>query len=75
MYVLKLGFLDGIPGLAVCSFCAFTRFVRYMKLFVRIRSGMPPPQAYDQGTTTARAIDGVPDGAPAVPERPKPSEA
>src|SRR6185436_14873577 len=66
MYVLKLGFLDGIPGLAVCSFCAFTRFVRYMKLFVRIRSGMPPPLAYDKGTTTARAIDGVADSAQAA---------
>lgn len=61
MYVLKLGFLDGIPGLAVCAFCAFTRFVRYMKLYVRLRSGMPPPQAYDVGTTKAREIDGVKD--------------
>lgn len=61
MYILKLGILDGIPGLAVCAFCAFTRFVRYMKLYVRIRSGMPPPQAYDVGTTKAREIDGVKD--------------
>ena len=37
MYILKLGFLDGIPGLAVCSFCAFTRFVRYMKLYASIQ--------------------------------------
>jgi len=62
LYVFKRGFLDGIPGLAICAFCAFTRFVRYMKLYVRLRSGMPPPQAYDQGTTEARAIDGVLDG-------------
>jgi glycosyltransferase involved in cell wall biosynthesis len=62
MYFLKLGFLDGIPGLAVCGFSAFTRFVRYMKLYARIRGGLPPPQAYDRGTTTARAIDGAPDG-------------
>jgi len=61
MYVLKLGFLDGIPGLAVCSFCSFTRFVRYVKLYARIRSGMPPPAAYDQGTTSAREIDGSAD--------------
>ena len=61
MYVLKLGFLDGIPGLAVCSFCAFTRFVRYVKLYARIRSGLPRPEAYDQGGTKARAIDGVED--------------
>jgi glycosyltransferase involved in cell wall biosynthesis len=59
MYVLKLGFLDGIPGLAVCSFCAFTRFVRYVKLYARIRQGLPPPQAYDRGTTTSREIDGA----------------
>jgi hypothetical protein len=61
MYILKLGFLDGIPGLAVCSFCAFTRFVRYMKLYARIRAGLPPPQAYDKGTTTSRQIDGEND--------------
>ncbi|MFH0938380.1 MAG: glycosyltransferase family 2 protein [Planctomycetota bacterium] len=60
-YILKLGFLDGIPGLAVCSFCAFTRFTRYMKLYARIQQGLPPPQSYDQGTTTSRQIDGVTD--------------
>ncbi len=61
MYILKLGFLDGIPGLAVCSFCAFTRFVRYMKLFARLQQGLPPPKAFDQGTTTSREIDGEKD--------------
>lgn len=66
MYVLKLGFLDGIPGLAVCAFSAFTRFVRYMKLYARLRGGLPPPQAYDRGTTAARAIDGASDRQPAV---------
>lgn len=70
MYVLKLGFLDGIPGLAVCSFCAFTRFVRYMKLYARIRSGMLPPQAYDEGVTKAREIDGVSDGSAKKPPLP-----
>ncbi len=63
MYVLKLGILDGIPGLAVCSFCAFTRFVRYVKLYARIRSGLPRPVAFDQGGTKARAIDGVKDNS------------
>jgi len=61
MYILKQGFRDGIPGLAVCSFCAFTRFVRYMKLYARIKQGLPPPQAYDKGTTTSREIDGAGD--------------
>ena len=61
MYILKLGFLDGIPGLAVCSFCAFTRFVRYMKLFARLQQGLPPPKAFDQGTTMSREIDGEKD--------------
>lgn len=65
MYVLKLGFLDGIPGLAVCSFCAFTRFVRYVKLYARIRQGLPPPQAYDKGITVSREIDGAADARPA----------
>lgn len=61
MYFLRLGFLDGIPGLVVCAFSAFTRFVRYVKLYARIRSGLPPPARYDRGTTQAREIDGVPD--------------
>ena len=61
MYILKLGFLDGIPGLAVCSFCAFTRFVRYTKLYARLQQGLPAPKAFDQGTTTSRQIDGVGD--------------
>jgi len=64
MYILKRGFLDGIPGLAVCGFCAFTRFVRYVKLYGRIQQGLPPPVAYDKGTTTSRQIDGVKDAAP-----------
>src|ERR1043165_6129876 len=59
MYFLKLGFLDGIPGLAVCSFCAFTRFVRYVKLYARIKQGLPPPKSYKEGTTLSREIDGV----------------
>ena len=61
MYILKLGFLDGIPGLAVCSFCAFTRFVRYVKLYARIQQGLPPPVAYDKGVTASRMIDGAED--------------
>lgn len=70
MYVLKLGFLDGIPGLAVCSFCAFTRFVRYMKLYARIQQGLPPPKAYDRGTTTSRQIDGVAEAKPVAASTP-----
>jgi glycosyltransferase involved in cell wall biosynthesis len=66
MYILKLGFLDGIPGLAVCSFCAFTRFVRYMKLYARLKQGLPPPKAFDQGTTLSREIDGVKDSTAGV---------
>jgi glycosyltransferase involved in cell wall biosynthesis len=61
MYILKRGFLDGIPGLAVCSFCAFTRFVRYMKLYARIQQGLPPPKSYEEGTTSSRQIDGEKD--------------
>jgi glycosyltransferase involved in cell wall biosynthesis len=61
MYILKRGFLDGIPGLAVCSFCAFTRFVRYMKLYARIQQGLPPPKSYEEGTTRSRQIDGEKD--------------
>ncbi len=61
MYILKLGILDGIPGLAVCSFCSFTRFVRYVKLYARIKQGLPPPSSYSEGTTTSRDIDGASD--------------
>lgn len=68
MYILKLGFLDGIPGLAVCSFCAFTRFVRYVKLYARIVQGLPPPAAFDEGTTTSRDIDGAPDSRRRSPD-------
>ena len=53
----------GIPGLAVCSFCAFTRFVRYMKLYARIKQGLPPPKSYKEGTTTSRDIDGARDAS------------
>lgn len=59
MYILKLGILDGIPGLAVCAFCAFTRFVRYVKLYARIKQGLPPPTSYSEGTTSSRDIDGA----------------
>ncbi|MCX7804052.1 MAG: glycosyltransferase family 2 protein [Planctomycetota bacterium] len=58
MYIIRLGFLDGMPGFLLASFSAFTRFVRYAKLWALVRSGRPRPVEYDVGTTNARQIDG-----------------
>lgn len=73
-YVLRWGFLDGIPGFIACSLAAHTRFLRWVKLYARLRAGMPPPAAYDRGTTKAREIDGAadrrtPDAPPPPPDR------
>ncbi|MBE7464549.1 MAG: glycosyltransferase family 2 protein [Planctomycetes bacterium] len=61
VYFVRLGILDGIPGLTIAAVSSFTRFVRYLKLYALIRSNKPRHQAYDAGTTTAREIDGVKD--------------
>lgn len=34
-YILKFGFLDGIPGLIVCSLAAYSVFLKYAKLWER----------------------------------------
>jgi glycosyltransferase involved in cell wall biosynthesis len=33
MYVLKLGFLDGVPGLIICGLSAFHTFTKYERLY------------------------------------------
>ncbi len=33
MYILRLGFLDGIPGLIVCTLASFYVFTKYVKLW------------------------------------------
>ena len=33
MYFLRLGFLDGIHGLALCMLAAFSVFLKYAKLW------------------------------------------
>ncbi len=42
LYVLRLGFLDGIPGLQVCMFTAFYSFLKQAKLW-EMRQAVPQP--------------------------------
>nr|WKN37165.1 glycosyltransferase family 2 protein [Tunicatimonas sp. TK19036] len=37
-YVLKLGFLDGVPGLMVCKSAAYYKFLKYAKLSLLYKS-------------------------------------
>jgi len=37
MYLFKLGFLDGLIGLALCSLSSLSTFSRYMKLWEKGR--------------------------------------
>jgi len=41
MYVLRLGFLDGLHGLVLCSLGAFTVFLKYAKLWELRREDSP----------------------------------
>lgn len=42
-YVLKLGFLDGIPGLAVAAGTAYHKFIRVLRLWELAHADAPPP--------------------------------
>jgi glycosyltransferase involved in cell wall biosynthesis len=42
LYFLRLGFLDGIPGLQVCMITAFYSFLKQAKLW-ELRNGIPQP--------------------------------
>ncbi|MCZ7648674.1 MAG: glycosyltransferase family 2 protein [Planctomycetota bacterium] len=61
VYFVQFGILDGIPGLTIAAVSGFTRFVRYVKLYALILSKTPRHQSYNEGASTARAIDGVAD--------------
>ena len=41
-YILKLGFLDGMPGLIIAVSTSFTVFVKYAKLWEIEREGTAP---------------------------------
>lgn len=43
MYVVRLGFLDGIEGLILCTLAAFSVFTKYAKLRERIRKDGKAP--------------------------------
>jgi hypothetical protein len=46
LYVLRLGFLDGIPGLQVCAFTAFYSFLKQAKLWETAHAiPQPDPEA------------------------------
>jgi glycosyltransferase involved in cell wall biosynthesis len=43
MFVLRLGFLDGIHGLVLCALASFTVFLKYAKLWEMGRNPPPAP--------------------------------
>ena len=59
LYVLRLGFLDGIPGLQVCMFTAFYSFLKQAKLWESCHAiEQPDPEALRQhAIETAATID------------------
>ena len=58
LYVLRLGFLDGIPGLQVCMFTAFYSFLKQAKLWeMRHAIPQPDPEAERALAVEAATID------------------
>jgi hypothetical protein len=54
LYVLRLGFLDGIPGLQVCAFTAFYSFLKQVKLWETSHAiPQPDPEAVWHDTRSA----------------------
>jgi glycosyltransferase involved in cell wall biosynthesis len=52
LYVLRLGFLDGIPGLQVCMFTAFYSFLKQAKLW-EMQFAVPQPDPESERLTQA----------------------
>ena len=58
LYVLRLGFLDGVPGLQVCAFTAFYSFLKQAKLWEMEHAIVQPdPEAELAGETIDATID------------------
>lgn len=61
LYVLRLGFLDGIPGLQVCAFTAFYSFLKQAKLWeMEYAIAQPDPEAElagESGDVNTATID------------------
>jgi glycosyltransferase involved in cell wall biosynthesis len=58
LYFLRLGFLDGIPGLQVCMFTAFYSFLKQAKLWeMREAIPQPDPEAERPLSSDAATID------------------
>ncbi len=56
VYVLRAGFLDGLPGLMIAMFAAFSMFMRYMYLY-EVQEGLASPHE-----TTAPPDEDLPLG-------------
>jgi hypothetical protein len=56
LYFLRLGFLDGIPGLQVCTYAAFYSFMKQAKLWeMHYARPQPDPELDDSATTRLSA--------------------
>jgi len=57
LYFLRLGFLDGIPGLQVCTYAAFYSFLKQAKLWeTRYARKQPDPEAEHSAVSPAAAV-------------------
>ena len=53
-YIVKLGFLDGIPGLIIVASTMYYVFMKYAKLWELQRREAPPPEAQDSKDASGR---------------------
>ena len=56
LYVLRLGFLDGIPGLQICTFTAFYSFLKQAKLW-EIQHAIPQPDPETETEPAGETLD------------------
>jgi hypothetical protein len=65
LYILRLGFLDGVPGFQVCMFAAFYSFLKKAKMWELERAiPQPDPEAGRQPLSPPR----LPEGAQPMPQ-------
>jgi glycosyltransferase involved in cell wall biosynthesis len=56
LYLLRLGFLDGIPGLHICAYTAFYTFMKQARLWELEHAKVQPDPEADHRATTPRLI-------------------
>ena len=72
LYILRLGFLDGVPGFQVCMFAAFYSFLKKAKMWELERAiPQPDPEAGRQPLNPPR----TPPGPRHAPPAPRPRAA